>query len=143
MKKSLLFSACACLLLPLATQANPNIRPGEWQTTITMNMPGMPFAPPPRTISTCVTPQQASGSMEDRVKAMQKSDCKLTDFSYKNGRGHWKMICQGRHPATGEGWMTRQDDSHYETKAQMNMQDTGNGVMTITSRAVRVGDCGK
>lgn len=132
----LLLTALAC---PLAQAAS--LEPGNWQTTVSMTMPGMPFTPPPRTLTQCVSAQQASRPMQDVAKEMQGSDCKLADFTFADGKGHWKMTCSGRHASTGEGWISYENSKHYTSKTEMIMHDTGGGKMTITSDSKWLGPC--
>lgn len=143
--KTSFYLLLAAVFCPLLAQA-ATIEPGNWQTTITMSMPGMPFTPPPRTITHCVTPPKAhaksSGqSMEDVAKSMQRSGCSMEDYAFKDGQGHWKMTCTGQHPATGEAWINYTNNKHYTSKTVMIMHDTGGGKMTITSDSKWLGAC--
>lgn len=137
----LLLTALACPLAQATTLA-----PGNWQTTVTMSMPGMPFTPPPRTLTHCLTPPKgqtkpSADTMKDMAKQMQRSGCEMQDFTFKDNSGHWKMVCSGQHPGTGEAWITYESSKHYTSKTVMTMHDTGGGKMTISSDSKWLGPC--
>lgn len=129
------------ITLPLGTQAAEQLTPGNWKVTVSMHMPGMPFAPPPRTIEQCITPEMAKGNVEAMVNENQQSECKMQNFEFKQGKGSWKVVCSGRHSGVGEGTITLEGSKHYTSETRLTMSDTGNRVMTMTSDAHWTGPC--
>lgn len=142
MKK--LTALLACLpLLSFSALAADQLTPGDWRITVSMQMPGMPFTPPPRTIHQCITPDMAQGNLKAMVEQNQQSDCKLTEFSFNSGKGKWKIVCSGRSAGTGEGTITLDGSKHYTSETRLSMQAAGNNVMTMNSDARWTGPCKK
>ena len=109
------------------------MKPGLWEVTTTVQMPGMPFQPPPQTMRHCYTAQEVK---EEPVP--KNNDCKITDLKSSGNKVSWKLECKGEMAGKGEGEMVYQGDSAYEGKTKMQTQG-----MTITSRykGKRLGDC--
>ncbi len=144
MKKLLTVLLLSLFASPVTALADSNysVKPGKWEITVTMLMPGMPFTPPPRTFRQCVTPEQASLSMKKQMQKTQKSGCEVESFDFAQGEGHWKVSCHGRHAASGEGWVTiNSDKTRYTTKTEITLHDTGGGTMTIKGDASWIGNC--
>lgn len=80
----------ALLIIVPVYAADLNIKPGLWQWTTTMEMPGMPFAVPPVTYSSCIT-------KKDLVPKQPKEDknCKVLDNKITDSSVQWKMVCKG------------------------------------------------
>ncbi|HXA16881.1 MAG TPA: DUF3617 family protein [Thermoanaerobaculia bacterium] len=73
-----LFAVVSILALPLF--AGNLAKPGRWQTTVQMEMTGMPMKMPARTIFTCVTKEQAEKPENLIPKAGDKrGGCTYTD----------------------------------------------------------------
>jgi len=64
MKKMSVLAVAVLVLLPAAVPAADGIRPGMWEITSTMEVPGMPMGMPPTTVKQCYT--------KDDVNAMQR-----------------------------------------------------------------------
>jgi len=138
--------ACALLAaaaLAVVVHAQGARRDGQWEVTVEMNMPGMPVAMPPRTITHCVTPADAA----DPQKAVppqgrgNPNDCKVSDFKADGNKVSWSMKCEGPPPMTGTGEFVYQNDAYTGTVI-MNMQG-GGGAMTMKYSGKRHGDCAK
>ena len=125
------------MMFPAVAMADGTpMREGLWEITTTMEMPGMPFQPPPAKSRHCYTKEELRDAKK-RVPSA-RGDCTVTDLKYSGKKMVWKVACTGENKGTGEGEMVYQSDSAYEGKMKFDMQE-----MSMTSRykARRVGEC--
>ena len=130
-------SASVMFALPLAFAA-AGLTPGQYEYTTKMKMAGMPDMPA-QTMRRCLTAQDVSGNKAFEMPADRNSDCKINDMVQSGGQFSYKMSCtkpqkldsmvKGTFTATG---MTMD--------MTMSMPD-GQGTMTQTTTAKRIGDC--
>lgn len=143
MKRSLVLAAVAAVAVASAAvlaQTSPR-RDGNWQITVEMEMPGMPMKMPPRTITQCVTPEQAenpnttvpSGSPD------KNNDCKVSDYKLVGNKVTWSLKCTTPQPITGNGEIVYSGDA-YDGWMKMKMEA---GEMTMKYKGKRLGDCTK
>jgi len=140
------------MLASAAVIAQSGMRPGQWETTMQMQMPNMPNMPagvqmpamPAQKTSVCITPEQA----KDPANAVPrqtgrgrggKDDCKITDYKMKGNTATWSMACTTPDKVTGTGEMTFGDDSYTSTMKMVTAQ----GEMTMKTTGKRIGDCPK
>jgi hypothetical protein len=123
-------------LLSVLAAGAPPMRPGQWQTTITMQMPGMPMAVPPIVSSSCLTEK-------DLVPQAQQpgQDCKVTKHSVKDKTVEWAMECKDKSGATmtGTGKVTYRADT-FEGTMTMNMPSAS---LAYQMTGKRLGECKK
>ncbi len=143
-RKQRAFAAVLGLAVPaLCTADALAIRPGEWEVTVQMNMPGMPVQMPPQTTTYCLTEEQA----RDPKRAMEKlnesgSNCRMKNFEQSGNSANWTVECTGPQAAQAEGNMTFNGRDAYQGSMQMTVNGPqGPMVMTHTMRGRRVGDC--
>lgn len=138
----LVLTLAAVAAVALAAQQNP-MKPGNWETTILMQIPNMPTQMPEMKSTTCITPEQlekdpASGlprGMRGRGGADQ---CEMSDYKVDGQTVTWKMACP-QQQMTGTGEIIFSGDSYTGTmKAAMPM-----GEMTMKMTGKRLGDCAK
>lgn len=124
------------LAAPLSARAaEPSqMRPGLWEVTVTMEMPGMPFKMPPTVTQQCVTPQEA----QEKGVPPQGKDCAVTDMKRSGNRVTWKVACTGQTPGKGEGEVVFSGPDAYAGKMRL---ETGGMAMSTAYRARRLGDC--
>jgi hypothetical protein len=119
-----------------AMAAEAAMKEGLWEITSTMEMPGMPFQPPPATYRHCYTKEE----LKDEKQALpkQQGDCKVTDMKRNGSRITWKVLCTGENKGTGEGEIIFRGDTAYDGSMNFDMQE-----MKMTSRykARRLGEC--
>jgi len=122
------------LSLP-AHAAGPDISEGQWQITVTMEIPGMPMAMPPVTHMQCLTTQ-------DHVpwKTQQSDACKLSDSKTKGNTVSWIVKCGGQNASTTTGEITYNGNTF---KGVMNIEAAGAPPMTSHIKGKRVGPCKK
>jgi Protein of unknown function (DUF3617) len=121
---------------------HPNVQPGNWEITISMEMPGMP-ARPAMTNTHCIKPDQVkdsqsfADSMQERTRDRK---CKFSDFKLESDKLSYSFTCESGATGTSElvfGGTT------YEGTTKITVPGRGNGPMTMTQhfKAKRVGDC--
>ena len=128
---------CVALFAPaVAFAAGATMKEGLWEITSTMEMPGMPFQPPPSTYSHCYTREDLKDDAQ--VVPRQQGDCRVTDMKRAGARVTWKVVCTGDNKGTGTGEILFKGDSAYEGSMKFVMQEMS---MTSHYTARRVGAC--
>jgi hypothetical protein len=137
------FVAAVAVLIGVAVFAQGSMRPGQWETTMQMEMPGSPIQMPAMKSARCITPEDAKDPSRSlptgpQGRGNQKSDCKVSDYKTSGSTVTWKMTCSSPEPMTGTGEMTYTGDTAYNGTMKMDMQGRG---MTMKISGMRVGDC--
>ncbi|MCM2266090.1 MAG: DUF3617 domain-containing protein [Desulfuromonadales bacterium] len=109
------------------------MKPGLWEITTSVEMPGMPFQAPPQTMRHCYTAQEVK---EQPVP--KDEQCKVTDLKSSGSKVTWKVECKGEMAGKGEGEIIYQGDSAYEGKTRMQTQGM---TMAMKYKAKRLGEC--
>lgn len=140
--KTTLAATLAVLIVVASVIAQSPIRPGRWEVTMQMQMPGSTIQMPEMKSTRCVTPEDSKDPSRSlpsgpEGRGGQKSDCKMSDYKVSGNTATWKMACTGPQPMTGTSEMTFTDDSYTST---MKM-DSAQGQMTMKMSGKRVGDC--
>lgn len=127
-------------LSSVGAQAELNMQPGLWESTITTNMPGVPMVPPPVTQRYCITrddlvPQDPQAARE----------CKRLEHKIQGNTVTWNAECQHEGMTTvGAGRITYAGDTYTGTMdMEMRGGPMGTMKMTQTMKGRRVGDCSK
>jgi hypothetical protein len=143
-------AACLAALVSTALFAQAPRRDGNWEVTITMEMPNMPngMSMPPIKTTQCVTPAEAA----DPQKALPQrpagrggnpDDCTVSDYKTEGSKVSWSMKCEGSTKMDGTGEITYSGDS-YTGVMKMNMDRGGQPMsMTMNYSGKRLGDCTK
>jgi hypothetical protein len=121
--------------------AQSPMRPGNWETTMEMDMPGMPMKMPPMKTARCVTQQEIDSPNRGLPSGPQKNpnDCKITDYKQSGNMVSWNVACSGQQPMTGSGELKFNGDAYDGiVKMMMNQQQ-----MTMKMAGKRLGDCAK
>ena len=131
-----------CALFAVTLLAQAEMKPGLWEVTTQMEMPGVPVKIPATKATSCVTPEQAKnpgGTVPNAGGRGRggKDDCKATDQRIDGNKVTWKMACTGAMPMTGDGEMVFSGDSY---AGKMNMT-TAQGQMAMQLTGKRIGDC--
>jgi len=127
--------AAASLSLPSMAPAAEMIKPGLWEITTTMEMPGMPFQSPQQKVRHCVTPQEA----KDPEKSLPiDKDCKIIDLRSSAKKINWKVECTGQMTGMGEGEISYKSDAYYEGKTKIQTQGM---IFNMNHIGKRVGEC--
>lgn len=124
------------LLTTTALAADGGMKPGMYEYSIKMEMPGMPFAMPPQTFQRCLT--QADVDKGELARNPQDpSECQISNMKHGPNKVTYDVACAGDPPTKG----------HYEfttTATSMNgtgTMDMGGQSMKQTFAARRLGDC--
>src|SRR4051812_14260513 len=87
----------ALLSISVVVFAQTARRDGNWEVTMTMEMPGMPAGMPPMTATQCVTKEQAADPQRAFAQVPQRgnqqSDCKVSDFKTSGNKVTYKVKC--------------------------------------------------
>jgi hypothetical protein len=131
-----LVAVVAAARLALGADAKPNMKPGQWQTTITVEAPGMPVAIPPMTSERCVTEK-------DLVPPSQTppgQECKDTDLKVAGNTVSWGLECKkadGTVTMKGTGRITWAGDTF---AGAMNVDASGIAMKYVMT-GKRLGAC--
>jgi hypothetical protein len=130
-----MFLIVTAVLSTAASAAAPAMKDGLWEITTTTKVPGMPFTPPPVTITNCYTKDDVKNQ---QVVPKQEGNCTIRDLKTSGAKTSWKIVCTGEQSGKGEGEITWKGDSAYEGKQKFTTQG-----MSITSsyKARRIGAC--
>ena len=132
------------LLLTVATswtvlaQTQSPMRPGNWEVTVKMSMPGMEM--PPMTQTHCVTPAMVKDPMGSVPKGPAGGDCKMSDYKLTDNTATYTMTCTQPTPMTMVGEMKYNGTDAYIGKVAM---DSGGQKMNMSFDAKRIGECPK
>ncbi len=139
---------CASALLAVtlagataAAEDHPNVQPGSWQTTVTMEMPGMPAGIPPRTSTHCLKADQVKDnySFADAMQSHGKDKCKVEDLKLDGGKLTYRFTCEDG--TNGSTELVFGGDS-YEGTTKATVAGHGQPMTMIQHlKAKRVGDC--
>jgi hypothetical protein len=129
--------------------ASLGLQPGKWTTTVEVTdlkmsgapagMPAIP-KPAPMTMTTCMTPEQASKGPGELLKNA-KADCTMTRNVYEGGKIDVAMTCK-----MPTGTMTTKSTGTYsptEMTSDADVEMSGKMSMTqkVHTTAKRIGEC--
>ena len=122
----------------VTAQGGP-MRPGRWEVTMQMQMPGVPVGMPPMKNTRCVTQQDVDSPSKGLPTGpgANPNECKISDYKAVGNTVTWTMNCTGKQPTTGTGEMRFSDDA-YEGVVKMTMEQQQ---MTMKMSGKRLGDC--
>jgi hypothetical protein len=146
MRKALTPSCTALALAGLVAgpaQAQTSMKPGLWEITMTMEMPGMPMQPKPTTVRQCYRPEDVKDP-KNMIPKQQDGGvkCETLDYKQSGDTASWRLACKGQGMnMTGSGNMTMKSDSYTGTSVmEMNMQGK-NMKMSQKLNGKWVGEC--
>ncbi len=99
-----------------------NLKPGEWEINVKMEMPGMPFPMPPTTVKQCLTQDEPVPNPKS-----EGQDCTYKELEITGNSAKWKIECKM------EGGQTMQGDGEVTFSGT-----TMNGTSTITGNEVTI-----
>jgi hypothetical protein len=114
-------------------QPKVNIQEGQWEVTVTSEIPGMPAGmAKPHTMTTCLTQK------EPIAKVKQESDCKVQDMKTVGNTVSWAMVCPN---ATSKGTITYAGTS-YDGLIESTMKTEGKEMtVKMTMKGKYLGPC--
>jgi hypothetical protein len=117
MRKHMLWAAVAMLVLPMVATAAAPQKPGRWETTVQMEMPGMDVQLPPMTTAVCLTKEDVANPDKALPKASD-AGCTVSDYKVTGNTATWAMKC-----ATPQGAMTGKGSITYSDAAYTGSMD--------------------
>lgn len=137
MKKMSVPAVVVLVLLPAAILAADGVRPGMWEITSAMEMPGLPTSMPPTKVKQCYT----KDDVKDEKKMISRDkNCTVTDFKRSGSKVNWKMKCTGRNAGTFSGETVFSGDS-YVSAMKMESEGGKGRTMNMKVNGKRVGNC--
>ena len=138
---------------PLAGgSAGVTLQPGQWETTMQVEAPGMANLPPgvapprmpPVTSNVCITPEQAANPGAEAMagNAQQQGGCRTESFSFANGRIQGASMCDMNGVRTRTTMTGQYTPTSYEMTMQTATEAGGtsqNSTVRVTAR--RIGEC--
>jgi hypothetical protein len=117
------------------------MRPGQWETTMQLQMANMPMQMPEMKSTTCITPEQiekdpTSGLPKGMQGGSGQDACKVSDYKVEGDTMSWKVACPASQ-MTGSGEITFSGDTYTGTMKAATPQ----GEMTMKMNGKRLGDC--
>jgi hypothetical protein len=137
MLKKLYTLSVLCILLAALPAWGLDLKPGKYQITAKVEMPGMPGGMPPQTMNQCLNEQNPVPNTSSGAHG-----CKITDMKTKGNTINYAMECnqQGMTIKT-TGDMTYKGDS-FEGTSQTNMGPVAGGMTVKTVvKGKRIGNC--
>ena len=119
MRKFTLAVLALALAVPAFAADHPQ-KPGKWEMTMQMDMPGMPFKMPPIKTTICLTEEDLKDPQKS-VPSDPKNKCTVSDYKIDGNKVTWAMECP-KQKMKGTGEATYTDDSFTAT-VQMQMED--------------------
>ena len=113
----------------------PDINEGEWEITVSFDVPGLPMKMPPNTYTQCIRKDQPVPKSEK-----PNQTCEIKDIQTKGDAVTWTVTCTNSGgKMTGKGVITYKDD---RMEGTMTMTLEGQGANMISHyQGVRIGDC--
>jgi hypothetical protein len=136
-KQLLRIITALALAVPLAAAAQ--LRPGMYEYTIKMSMPGAPANMSAQTMQRCLAKKDLEGNKAYQMPQGAGSDCQIKDMVESAGKFSYKMACTK--PQKMDGTV---QGSFTQTGMNMDMTMTMDGMpgpMTQSIIAKRLGDC--
>jgi len=123
------------LLLPFSASAAPDMQPGRWEITSTMEMAGMAVSIPATRHTQCITSQDLVPQ-----QPQDNDQCRMLDQKIDGNTVTWKMECD-----TGGGTMTSQGKIVYHGSSFDGSMVASGGqmpsAMTMKMTGKRIGSC--
>jgi len=118
---------------PAPAQPKVNMQDGQWEITVTSDMPGMPAGmAKPHVMTTCLTQKEPIAKMKE------ESECKMQDMKVAGNTLTWMIVCPN---ATSKGTITYAGtsyDGYTETVAKMEGKEM---TMKTTMKGKYLGPC--
>ena len=123
----------------LAQNQSP-MRPGNWEVSVKMTMPGMNMEMPPIKQTQCVTAEMIKDPQSSLPRGPGSGDCKISDYKFTASTATYKVECTKPAPMTAVGEMKYSGSDAYV--GTMTIESSGQK-MTMSYDAKRIGDCAK
>jgi Protein of unknown function (DUF3617) len=126
--------------LPVLGQAPPR-RDGNWEVTVEILTAEAGPHVKPRTITQCVTPEDAADPKKSLMKGNDlPAGCVASDHKVDDKKVSWTFKCEGPPPLTGTGEIEYTDETSYTGTLTLTRESR---TMTVKYTGKRLGDCTK
>ena len=122
------------LAAALPALAADGMKPGNYEYTTKMEMPGMPFAMPPMTSQHCL--KQEDIDKNKQYDSDKSKDCEVKNLKQAPGKTTFDMACKDG--TTGNAEYNVTDNG---MTGKTNMKTKEGQAMTMNITAKRLGDC--
>jgi hypothetical protein len=128
--------------LSSAAHAQQTMRPGLWEFTINMTMPGGKKAgTQTRKHQQCITPEQVKDKSAFNSQMDPKMGCSMSDFKQDGSKFSYKLACTGQLKMTGTASGAATPDA-MTMNTEMDMSAMkGAGVIKQAITGRRLGEC--
>lgn len=115
--------------------AAPNMHPGRWEITSTIDMPGMAFTMPASTVTQCITATELVPQVQQETEK-----CRMLENQVDGDTVTWTVTCEsGGGTMTSKGKVVYHGDSFAGTVATTGSQMPSGMTQKMTGK--RLGDC--
>lgn len=123
---------------PKAATPSVNLQDGQWEITMSVEMPDMPGMPKgamkPQTITTCLS----KGDYVPKAANPSQPDCKVTEQKVEGNTVSWAIQCKDQ---TSKGKVTYAGDT-YDGTMESTMKIEGKEMTTkMVMKGKRIGPC--
>jgi len=123
-------------MLPGPCLAAPDMQPGRWEITSTLEMPGMAFSMPASKHIQCITAEE----MVPQVQQAKNSKCRVVDQSTHGNVVTWQVKCESDGGSmNSHGEITYHGDSFEGTVVTNGSQMPSEMTQEMTGK--RLGQC--
>jgi len=118
---------------PSPVQPKVNMQEGQWEVTVTNDIPGMPAGTTkPHIMTTCLTQK------EPIAKVKEESDCKMQDMKTAGNTVTWTVVCPN---ATTKGTVTYAGTSYDGLMESVMKMEGKEMTMKTTMKGKYLGPC--
>lgn len=118
---------------PASAPMKVNMQEGQWEITVTTEIPGMPAGmAKPHVITNCLTQK------EPIAKVKQESDCKMQDLKTVGNTVSWTTVCPN---ATSKGTITYAGTSYDGLMESTTKMEGKEMTMKMTMKGKYLGPC--
>lgn len=124
-------------MISAASAGGPDLKPGKWEISMSMEMAGMPFSMPPTKINQCITKRDLEDPKKTVPSADKNDDCVVKDYHIKGNTASWTMVCKDG--STGRGEIIYKGSSYSGNMSIKVKKEKTEVKYKIKGR--RIGDC--
>jgi hypothetical protein len=108
-KICILLFVISLFLFSCTVQKGPNMKEGQWEITMRIEVPGMPVQMSPQTYTQCLTPKKA---VPEPQRGESSQDCKVTKQDMTGDTVSWVVECKtSQGTAVSDGKITYKGDT--------------------------------
>lgn len=134
-----LFALAVMMPAAHAETTAPVMKPGKWETTMTLDIPGLPVAMKPITTSVCLSEEDAADPDKSFPSATKDPKCKIVNMKVDGNKVTWNVKCSAETDVSARGEMTVGDDRYEGVVTAV----TGGQEISTKIKGKRLGDCTK